>query len=274
MSTAPLIRFYDEPMNNIYVYRKRANMGDNYASSVLAKELGITKFLDSDSDMPPRESIILNWGISKMPQWDVDEWDISWINDWQNIKNSSNKICMLHKFTKQHIPTLCWAQHNNEVFWSGDTVVRHQIYGHSGNGIEIVKEGNPLPEAKLYTRLEKFEVEQRYFVVSDKVVDVVQKKRMGKAKREALGINLDPIIKSRKHGWIFAHNDIVEPIGALNYLAVKAIESIGLDFGVVDIAFNDVDNPKVIEVNSAPGLRSKTTITKLADALRSYIEDL
>jgi hypothetical protein len=61
---------------NVYMYRKKANMGKNYASSVLAKELGITQFLDPNSpkpnpleDSPYHWAIILNWGVSKAPVW-------------------------------------------------------------------------------------------------------------------------------------------------------------------------------------------------------------
>jgi len=260
--------------HNVYMYRKRHHMGANYASSVLAKELGITKFLDPSSECPPQRSIILNWGVSKAPPWvELDECG-QWINTPLAVAFSSNKIYMLQGFETYDVPTLCWTTSPNGVVWDGDTVVRHQIKGHSGSGIEIVKEGDPLPCAPLYTRLQTFEVEQRYFVVGDKVVDVVQKKRMGKAKREALGIKLHPIIKSRKHGWIFAHNDIIPPTEECINAAINAMEATGLDFGVVDIAFNDPTKPVVIETNSAPGLRSKTTITKFTNALRSYIEAL
>ena len=270
-------------MNNVYMYRKRANMGDNYASSVLAKEMGITNFLDPTSTQPPQGSIILNWGISKRPGWMYggvpvwpeyrDNYKVTWVNVPLAVGYSSNKIHMLYRFETYDVPTLCWAT-TPEGVGGGDTVVRHQIHSHSGNGIEIIKEGDPLPLAPLYTRLERFEAEQRYFVVGNKVVDVVQKKRMGKAKREALGIKLHPTIKSRKRGWIFAHNDIIPPTQECINAAINAMGATGLDFGVVDIAFNDPSNPVVIETNSAPGLRSKTTIIKLASALRSYIEDL
>lgn len=262
-------------ITDVYMYRKRANMGKNYASSVLAKELGITNFIDPKSiQSPPSGSIIINWGVSIWPQsWIINDETI-WINAPFAVGYSSNKIHMLQGFDTYDVPTVYWEIHKESVVWPGDTIVRHQIKGHSGDGIEIINEGDNLPDAPLYTKLEKFEVEQRYFVVGNRVVDVVQKKRMGKAKREALGIKLHPTIKSRKHGWIFAHNDIIPPTQECINAAINAMEAVGLNFGVVDIAFNDSSNPVVIETNSAPGLRSKTTITKLANALRSYIEDL
>ena len=47
----------------------------------------------------------------------------------------------------------------------------------------------------------------------------------------------------------------------LKEAAVKAVNSLGLDFGAVDICEDEEGNPYVFEVNTAPGIEG-TTVEK------------
>jgi hypothetical protein len=150
-------------------------------------------------------------------------------------------------------------------------VERGLLTSHSGKGINILPAGEASGEAQLYTRLIDFKVEQRLFFAGITLVDRVQKKRMGKAKLTGIGLEqADPIIKTHGNGWVYAHNDIADLSHDMEEYALLALISCGLDFGVVDVAWNDSEF-KVIEVNTTPGLESPTSLERFSEGLKSLI---
>jgi len=66
----------------------------------------------------------------------------------------------------------------------------------------------------------------------------------------------DYIIRSNTRGWKFSH--IAAPPQKLVDEAVKAIAALGLNYGAVDCCMNLEGNPRIIEVNSGPGLDGTT----------------
>lgn len=90
------------------------------------------------------------------------------------------------------------------------------------------------------------------------VIDI-QQKRLANGAREVEGHN--EYIRSHANGWIFAREDIVEP-KELRSLALEATAALGLDFGAVDIIWNEKeDKCYCLEVNTAPGLEGQTLIS-------------
>jgi hypothetical protein len=139
-----------------------------------------------------------------------------------------------------------------------------------GNGIKIAREINELVAAPLYTQmLPSIERELRIHVFKSKVIDFQQKKRIGRSRREAEGIQLDEEIRNLNNGWIFARDGVTID-DTISSVAVKAVNCVGLDFGAVDLVISD-GIPKVLEINSAPGL-SGTTLLNYADAIHKYVE--
>ena len=58
----------------------------------------------------------------------------------------------------------------------------------------------------------------------------------------------------------------------MSKLAVDCVNHIGLDFGAVDIIYNNRDDVcYLLEVNTAPGLQG-TTLEKYKDAVEKYCE--
>jgi hypothetical protein len=92
--------------------------------------------------------------------------------------------------------------------------------------------------------IRKFE-EYRVHVFRGEVIRVQRKRR----KR---GVENDPNIWSENRGWVLVECE--SPFSWLDHLAKKAIESLGLDFGAVDIVRSKWGGLFVLEVNTGPGI--------------------
>ena len=69
-------------------------------------------------------------------------------------------------------------------------------------------------------------------------------------------------------GWIFCKNNI-KHIDSVKKLAIKAVETLGLDFGAVDVLFYN-EKPYILEVNTAPGIEG-STLTNYANTFLSFM---
>jgi glutathione synthase/RimK-type ligase-like ATP-grasp enzyme len=133
----------------------------------------------------------------------------------------------------------------------GKVVLARTNTGQGGSGILICRDA--LDDAPLYSLYIKKKKEFRVHVAFDKVLLVQEKRR----KR---GIDSDRLIRSHRRGWVFCRNDIEEPNG-LRDIAIGAVSTLGLDFGGVDVIWNQNQNQcYVLEVNTAPGLSDSTSI--------------
>jgi hypothetical protein len=116
-----------------------------------------------------------------------------------------------------------------------------------------------LEHAPLYTEGLTVEREIRVHVWSGKTLDFAQKKRMSSGTREERGITEEPSddIRNHSNGWIFARSGVTIPENA-EQCASRATSAIGLDFGAVDIIITPEGVPKILEINTAPGLEGTT----------------
>ena len=65
---------------------------------------------------------------------------------------------------------------------------------------------------------------------------------------------------------MFCRDDVVRN-DTMDLLAISAVDSLGLDFGAVDIIWNESeDQYYVLEVNTAPGVEG-TTLQKYTEAI-------
>jgi len=113
----------------------------------------------------------------------------------------------------------------------------------------------------LYTQYVKKKKEFRVHVVGGEAIDVQQKKKK-------TGSEVTTLIWNHDHDYVFCHNDVEEP-EELRKLGVAAVAAVGLDFGAVDIIYNQYqDKCYVLEVNTAPGL-CETTCGKYVKAFVS-----
>ena len=156
--------------------------------------------------------------------------------------------------------------------WLGEgytVVVRNVLRGHGGLGIRIVVPGNPLPTAPLYVEYVKKAREFRIHVVRDQIIDIQQK-------RKRIGVPNEQVnyqVRNAQFGWVFCRDDVVCPDDAQT-AAVAAVAALGLDFGAVDVGWNDHDGAATVyEVNTAPGLEG-TTLEKYYGAIRTILPQI
>ena len=196
----------------------------------------------------PPGSLVLNYGRSVMPEWAGE-----FIHSGGRILNSPiaiskciDKTDAFNLFQNNGIPTLTYTN-QKEVAQSwlnnGQTVVvRALTKSKMGKGISIISPGEELPTAPLYTQYFHKTHEFRVHVFMGKVIDYVQKKKMGKVKRKLF--NLDKVnmeVRNHKRGWVFARKDIFHS-ATIEQLGIDAIVATGLDFGAVDILANIEDD--------------------------------
>ncbi len=195
---------------------------------------------------------IVNWGTTKPIPWAV-----TLLNSTKAVSLAANKFFTFSSLSGADVPTVPWTANlavAKEWQAAGSIiVVRTLLTGHSGAGIIIVEPGEDLPEAPLYTRYVNKVREYRVHATKLDVVDTQQKIR------DPAQVPKSWKIRSHDNGFIFKRNGIALSV-ARDELAVKAVQTLGLDFGAVDIIEDKVGQFYVLEVNTAPGLEGQTIV--------------
>lgn len=223
---------------------------------------------DERSKFVPRDGHrIICWGSSRAPFSGG-----RFFNGPDRIAAASNKLVTfqtLRNFPNVRIPA--FTENKEEAAkWIEEgaiAVARTQLSAHSGAGIVVCSRVEDLPDCRLYTKYIKKKKEFRVHVVGGNVIDVQQKKR-----RTDYEGDTNFAIRNHQNGWIYAREEIVEPT-ELRQQAVEAVIAMGLDFGAVDIIYNEHQNQcTVLEINTAPGLEG-TSVTNYANALLEMINN-
>ena len=234
----------------------------------------------------PDGALILNYGRSQWPVWypEAAARGVVILNTPPSVGTCVNKLSTLQLLSIKGVKCLEFTEDYQEAYsWCINAphpasiagVARTTLTGKHGNGIEPFYhateysiEGGVFPEAPMYSKFYDKTHEFRAHVVAGKVIDLVQKKRLGSKKREERGIEVDDLVRNHKRGWVFAHNDLICDTGGgrdtIESLAKEACHALGIDFAGVDIlAKYDEEghfvDAVVCEVNSAPGMSSPTT---------------
>jgi len=190
---------------------------------------------------PKRRSLIVNYGSSITPIW------------LQRARAVLN------------VPSSCAS--------SGNKLVAFRRFREAGLSIPEFTanydEARPLVRAPLYVKYKKKRKEFRVHVFKDSVIDICEKRKFRRERRPDC---FDGFIRNHDNGWVFAR-DNVQPPADLNELAIGACRAVGLDFGAVDIIWNEREMKSyLLEVNTAPGLEG-TTLKKYAQAVYNWIRN-
>lgn len=215
---------------------------------------------------PRPRSLIVNYGSG--------HWSRGgnfWLNPIQHCARAGNKLDAFKKFKEANIVTPEWTvDHEMAQRWirEGHVVVARTILnGHSGRGIVLCDLEHPLVAAPLYVKYKKKRKEFRVHVFQGQIIDKAEKR---KRRVEARPPNFDGFIRNLSNGWVYCRDNIVSPPD-LDGLAISACTALGLDFGAVDIIWNEKENKcYVLEVNTAPGLQG-TTLENYAQAIYNWI---
>lgn len=197
--------------------------------------------------------IVVNWGSSEafdaIPHCRV-------LNNPDNVGLASNKLYTFQRFSQFEVPCPKWTTDKAEAEnWlsKGHTVFcRTRLQAHSGEGIVIATDLTSLVNAPLYTRYIKKKKEFRVHVFKGQVIDVQEKRRASHSPEAEF------LIRNHSNGFVFCRENLVEP-SDLRDVGIKAVSSLGLDFGGVDIVYNEhYDKCYALEVNTAVGLAGST----------------
>lgn len=228
---------------------------------------------DSSSRFTPRStSVVLNWG-SASHKAEARFRGCRVFNLFDRVRAAGNKLVTFNilsqvpnvripEYTEDINVARSWAEESGSV-----VVCRTSLTGHSGYGIVMAENAGQVVQAPLYTRYIKKMKEFRVHVAFGNVIDIQEKRKRSDYEGE-----YDSRIRSFHKGWVFCREGIQEP-AELRDMAVRSINALGLDFGAVDIIYNERSNQcYVLEVNTAPGLEG-STVASYRDAVRNYCRE-
>lgn len=204
--------------------------------------------------------VIINWGSSNEALLDSYGEQRAELNDPILVSSVSNKLTWFSSM-KEHglediIPAF-WTNREDIPDEAFPVVCRTVLNGHSGRGIVISDTPDDLVEAALYVKYIKKKEEYRIHcgVNRDGTKTVIAAQR--KARREDCD---EPNWQVRNHsnGFVFVRGD-VDPHPSCTEVALQALSASGLDFGAVDVIWNEhQQRAYVLEINTAPGLEGQT----------------
>lgn len=250
------------------------------SAKALAEALGIKRIKHKNSKYRPKQDdVIVNWGSSNLPDNLVN---VSLLNDPDYVACATNKLSFFRQVDGAGCGELVvpWTTSDNQVQeWlsNGKTVVaRTKLTGHSGEGVVLLEgAGAEIVEAPLYTLYVPKKDEYRVHCclraggivgTHPAVFDVQRKAR----KTGVPDGDVNWKVRNLGGGFIYAREGFTLP-DAVRDVALRIFESTGLDFGAVDIIYNEKDNRAyALEINTAPGL-SGTTLNNYVTMLKELI---
>lgn len=248
-------------------------------AKALATHCGILRATRKQVQKHGNFDYIINWGSSER------KFEGEYVNPPEAVALASDKLRTAEVLGNYGIAQAQWTR-DKEVAqgWLAegyDVVERHLLRANSGRGIRIVKgangrldgadaagadngeqvaprghaeRGSRLKNAPLYTKYFKKVAEYRIHVWGDRVLDVQQKRK----RQEVPNEEMDYQVRNAAGGWVFCRDEVETP-QCVTDAAVRAVSALGLDFGAVDVGYNQHnDTACVFEVNTAPGLEGTT----------------
>jgi glutathione synthase/RimK-type ligase-like ATP-grasp enzyme len=255
-------------MSRIFIYAYNAF---SESARLLSEALDCYRLKHRNSRYIPRvDDIVINWG--KAPY----RHGVKVLNNPDAVLRAINKHRAFQAFKDAGVSIPRFTTSAAEARgWGADVVCRTIVDGHEGAGILMWnhEDGGDLPPAPLYVEYIKKIVEFRVHVgrLPDhpdgsyyRIIDYARK-----AKRIGHEGARDTRIRNTANGYVFVRNGVVLHADAINQ-SIEAVKALGLDFGAVDVIYNQYRNKYyVLEVNTAPGIEG-TTVTKYAEYFREF----
>jgi len=231
--------------------------GSRSASALAAAIPGCRVLRAVGSTFRPRpRDLIINWGSSAP----INSGGARVLNDPAAVAVASNKLRSFEAFRTAgvSIPDF-WTRREDIPDGStpGETsafpvVCRTVLSGHSGAGIVIADTPEQLVQAPLYVRYVPKQDEYRIHVFAGNVIATQRKARRLDVE------NPDWRVRNHGNGFVFARDGVVAPEPVV-LAAVASCAALGLDFGGVDVIWNERRQAAyVLEINTACGLEGAT----------------
>ncbi len=240
--------------------------GASEGAKALAEALEAKRIKREGSRYRPFAShVIINWGSSVKAR-DVEPARI--VNPGDRVDVARNKLLTFQALDgAEYLPPYTtdievarqWADDGKAV------CIRQSLTGNSGAGLSIVDKSEDLVDAPLYTQYIKKRDEFRVHVAFNRVIDYQRKAR------RLDGEEHNPRIRNWDNGYVFIRDGVNTPPAVLE-AATQAVAGLGLDFGGVDVIWNErAQKAYVLEVNTAPGLEGQT-VESYANVFKEYVD--
>lgn len=251
--------------NNMTTSRFRVipyRRGSRGATSLARGLGGLCLRIDGTSRYVPRPTdTIINWGSTDIGSVHFARGYPRRILNLPNIvRQASNKLHFFRTMSERGLQNIIpeyWENTRDipdEVFeGDGMVVCRTTLAGHSGEGIVLASSRAELVPAPLYVKYIKKQQEFRVHVGRGQSIISLQRK----ARRVDVE-NPNWQIRNHANGFIYAREGVEAPPPVLDS-AIAALDATGLDFGAVDVIWNERhQRAYVLEINTAPGLEGTT----------------
>lgn len=232
------------------------------SARALAKGLGL-QVLGPNSTLPGQGAACLNWGCSRINYPGLT------INPPETIRKASNKLLFFQAMVGTDLtpPFYTTSVAASKALSKHKIVCRTILNGHSGAGIVIARKQEQLVDAPLYVQYVEKTDEWRVHVLGGQVIDIQRKARS----RSVPDADVNWAVRNHKNGFVYVRGDIVKydkkVIDTLCQMAIQAVNTVGLDFGAVDLLSGKDGRAYVLEVNTAPGLEG-TTLTNYINVFK------
>lgn len=252
-------------MDNVFVYPYRPGSA---SAAGLANALGVRRISHTNSRFRGTDrKTVINWGATTLPPAVQAAGRI--LNPPELVRNASNKRIFFERVAATEaalaprVPD--WtlnAQEAAQWLRAGDcrmVLARTVLAGHSGEGIVIYDSAEALaeqPNGVLYVKYIPKREEFRAHVDRNGEIFVVQRKA-----RRFDAADPNYTVRNHQNGFIYARENVALPNQDAEEQVRKAIQVTGLDFGAVDIIYNERRGLcYVLEINTAPGLEGSTVL--------------
>lgn len=210
---------------------------------------------------------LINWGSSAITR-AVNCARI--LNEPECVHQAANKIKTFQALAKEGVNIPDWTRQREvaKAWLEGGCVVvcRTKVASNSGKGIVITEKVEELIDAPLYTKYIPKKEEYRIHVFQGNAFHVQRKAR----KKEVPDDKVNWKVRSHNNGFCFQIQGIEMPKDAAEQ-AVNAVNALDLDFGAVDLIWNQKEDKwYVLEVNTAPGIEN-TTLAKYVEQFKKVL---
>lgn len=194
---------------------------------------------------------IINWGSTNPTQ------PCTLNGDSDELRHATNKLLFFQRLEGTGVTPAFWTNRNDIPDDAFPVVCRTVLAGHSGEGIVIAETRDEVVDARLYTKYIKKKSEFRIHIGRTQDLGDVVISEQQKVKRADAEVT-DFRVRNHASGFIFQRNNIRVP-DCVRDVALAAMGRFSLDFGAVDVIYNERNNTAyVLEINTAPGLEGQT----------------
>ncbi len=232
-------------------YRQGSRGAKALASALGGKVLK----LEGSSYIYQQGDVLINWGSTSTGMF------TNILNFGFIVNRASNKLKFFQRMRD--------AGHTDIIprFWENSVDIPNDAYpiccrtvlaGHSGDGLVLANSPAELVGASLYVQYKKKREEYRVHVGlrngEARVIAIQRKARRTDAPDTAVNWQ----VRNHQNGFVYVRGGFTAP-QSVSSVAMSALLASGLDFGAVDVIWNEQEQrPYVLEINTAPGLEGQT----------------